>query len=369
MKKVLYITTHLNQTDGYGRYGHNVVSAANHRGFETVCVVAEKSFAPITREHTILESTYRYWTNIYVIARTALRLNNIIAQYRPDVIHIMAEPYAATLPFLRTHDARIVLSTYGTFVYIPLRVKGFFLKKISEWLTYAYYQKVDTVIVVSSFTKNQLLKWMPAIEKKVSVVLPGIFFTPQGGIQKKSTKNNVLFVGAVKERKGVLQALQGVAMYRKMYGTNIHYTIVGTYTYEDRYYQKLKAYIQEHNLEECVTFAGQVSEKELHMCYAQADVFLMTSIVVKGMFEGFGLVYLEANMYRVPTIGSVESGAIDAIVDGVTGFLVDPYDPEIIAEKLHRVLDEKDIAATDCIEWAKKNTVENMTRTLFSLYE
>ena len=40
-------------------------------------------------------------------------------------------------------------------------------------------------------------------------------------------------------------------------------------------------------------------------------------------FEGFGIVYLEAAAAGTPSIGSLDSGAEDAVVDGESGFLVE----------------------------------------------
>jgi phosphatidylinositol alpha-1,6-mannosyltransferase len=60
--------------------------------------------------------------------------------------------------------------------------------------------------------------------------------------------------------------------------------------------------------------------------------------------EGFGIAFLEANACAKPVIGGRSGGVADAVVEGVTGFLVDPHSPEEIANVLERVLTNSDLA-------------------------
>jgi phosphatidylinositol alpha-1,6-mannosyltransferase len=53
-----------------------------------------------------------------------------------------------------------------------------------------------------------------------------------------------------------------------------------------------------------------------------------------GEWEGFGIVYLEANACGKPVIGGRSGGTEDAVVNGQSGYLVDPESPEAIAEKI-----------------------------------
>jgi phosphatidylinositol alpha-1,6-mannosyltransferase len=62
-------------------------------------------------------------------------------------------------------------------------------------------------------------------------------------------------------------------------------------------------------------FRGKVSDDELRDAYAQAWVFALPVRRVGDDVEGFGLVYLEAAMAGLPSVGGRDSGAADAIVD------------------------------------------------------
>ncbi|GAG52262.1 unnamed protein product [marine sediment metagenome] len=67
-------------------------------------------------------------------------------------------------------------------------------------------------------------------------------------------------------------------------------------------------------------------------------------IKTKDETEGFGIVFLEANACGKPVIGGRSGGTSDAIIDGITGILIDPEDKEQIVNVLINVLTNKTLA-------------------------
>lgn len=70
----------------------------------------------------------------------------------------------------------------------------------------------------------------------------------------------------------------------------------------------------------------------LHTLYAAADLFVLPS-----RFEGFGLVYVEAALHGVPSVGYRAGGVPDAILDGETGLLVEPGDIAGLSAAIQRL--------------------------------
>lgn len=66
-----------------------------------------------------------------------------------------------------------------------------------------------------------------------------------------------------------------------------------------------------------------------------SDIFVMPNKMVDGDLEGFGLVFLEANACGLPVIGGRSGGVVDAIEDGVSGFLVTPESNNHLKESLN----------------------------------
>jgi phosphatidylinositol alpha-1,6-mannosyltransferase len=107
---------------------------------------------------------------------------------------------------------------------------------------------------------------------------------------------------------------------------------------------------------DAVVVAGAVPEAALPAYYAAADVFALISRSARppagpgagpaaGPVEGFGTVYLEAAACGVPAVGGAGGGVAEAIVDGETGLVVPPEDPQAVAAALARLLEDHAYAA------------------------
>jgi glycosyltransferase involved in cell wall biosynthesis len=89
-----------------------------------------------------------------------------------------------------------------------------------------------------------------------------------------------------------------------------------------------------------VQFLGTVDSSRLDQLYREATVFLLLSQDVDLRFEGFGLVFLEAGAYGLPVVGSRCGGIPDAVIDGETGYLVDPADAEAAGRAMIRLTED-----------------------------
>ena len=92
-----------------------------------------------------------------------------------------------------------------------------------------------------------------------------------------------------------------------------------------------------------VRFLGKVAGPDLPDLYACADVFAMLCRNRWGGLEqeGFGIVFVEAAAAGVAAVAGASGGAADAVVDGVTGLVVErPRDPVAVAEALATLLDD-----------------------------
>ena len=83
-----------------------------------------------------------------------------------------------------------------------------------------------------------------------------------------------------------------------------------------------KKLVKRLNLEKDVKFLGNCDIETRNKFYKMSDIFLMPSITTKNDIEGFGIVFLEANYFKVPVIGTRTGGIVEAIIDGKTGFLI-----------------------------------------------
>jgi phosphatidylinositol alpha-1,6-mannosyltransferase len=111
-----------------------------------------------------------------------------------------------------------------------------------------------------------------------------------------------------------------------------------------------------------VTFLGRVSDEELPALYACADVFAMCCRErwLGLEVEGFGIVFVEAAACGVPAVAGRSGGSHEAVVDGETGFVVEPRDVASVRAALDRLVREPELRRQMGVA-ARARTVRELT--------
>jgi phosphatidylinositol alpha-1,6-mannosyltransferase len=148
---------------------------------------------------------------------------------------------------------------------------------------------------------------------------------------------------------------------------DVHLAIVG-----DGDDEPLRRQAAELGVRAVVHLLGGVTEPDLVALFRTCDLFALLPRVDRGNFEGFGLVFLEANACGKPVIGTRSGGVPDAIVDGETGLLVEEDDAAGAAAAMQRVLGDPVLAARlgdGTRRWAAEHSWSGYASRLVSLYE
>ncbi|MCP1092517.1 glycosyltransferase family 4 protein [Bacillaceae bacterium OS4b] len=213
-------------------------------------------------------------------------------------------------------------------------------------------KNANKIICNSSYTKKVIID-MGLNEERIAIISPGIDIeiedksfevTKRSIIEKFSLQDKrvLLTVSRLVERKGHDKVLASMVNIVKEI-PDIYYVICGDGPDKSR----LINLVKEYKLEESVIFTGSLPKDELEALYQTAEVFIMPSreIKNKGDVEGYGIVFLEANYYKLPVIAGNSGGIPDAVLDGKTGYLVDPLDEDEISEKIKKLLFNKELSA------------------------
>lgn len=143
----------------------------------------------------------------------------------------------------------------------------------------------------------------------------------------------VLTVGRLVERKGVQYLIEAMPLI--LQAVDAHLVVAGSGPLHDQ----LSVRATQLGVKDHVTFTGLIPDDLLTALYKMAAVFVLPSIVDHtGDTEGLGVVLLEAMANGAPVVASRVGGITDVVVDGVSGYLVEPADSERLAEKLIAVL-------------------------------
>lgn len=373
--RVIILANHLEATDGWSRYACDLAKNLKAAGHEILCLANKKSAADID-QRVVFGSPLGYLANPWRSFKTGKKIQSIFFEFQPDIIHVVTEPYASCLLFCHYPKAKIIMTIHGTYAYPPALLSHPLKHFLARLLTTNVYKKITTVIAVSSFTKNHLLKKINSskLRAKIKVITNGIDLVSFPILNTAPARDNkikkIMFVGGIKSGKGILEALAGLLYYKNNFSEEFQFIIVGQAEPETPYFGALQKFINENNLTNQVIFRGRISHEELLAAYKEADLFLMPSLCVDDKWlEGFGLVYLEAASHGVPCLGSKESGAIDAIIDGETGYLVDARDPVDIAKHIDLVLNKKTINPAECLAWAVQNDIRTKVKEIIEVYQ
>ena len=191
-------------------------------------------------------------------------------------------------------------------------------------------KKADLVIANSHFTERQIREFLP--EARVQVVHLGVNYRDfQISASKTLTYRHkwgfspeavvLLTVARMEPRKNHARVLKVMAELCRE-GLPLGYVIIGTGEEEAH----LKALVHKLGVSERVRFLGRVTEEEKILAFNAADIYVMPSVQLGPMTEGFGIVFLEAAAAGIPSIAGNVGGQPEAVVHGKTGLVVDGTD-------------------------------------------
>ncbi len=153
------------------------------------------------------------------------------------------------------------------------------------------------------------------------------------------TQPLILIVGNIKRWKGQLVLVEALGMLPPESVKDVRCLIVGDASSVNRddaqYLQEIKEKIEDLCLAERVMLTG--FRRDIASIMDACDIFVHASISP----EPYGLVILEAMRAGKPIVVSDQGGPAEMVEDGVTGFLISPNKPKLLAEKIRMLIEDK----------------------------
>jgi len=260
-----------------------------------------------------------------------LAIDQVLSKEKFDILHFHNFIPPSALQILISHFASNTLNILTIHANVEknkfLRKSGFLhlCKKIIQW-------KIDGIIGVAPLTLRDSEDF-----KGPKIVIPnGIDleeFNPKVPKLKKflDSKINILFVGRIEERKGLIYLLKAFKILAKKFSPPLNFSgglrliIVG----EGELKKDCENYVKENNLKE-VYFEGAKMGQELVSYYNSCDIFCAPAI----FGESFGLVLLEAMACKKPVIAFANQGYQDFLNGKKGGILAKNRDFRDLAKKI-----------------------------------
>ena len=196
---------------------------------------------------------------------------------------------------------------------------------------------VDALTYLGEFTRTAIAGALaPKSADAMVKIAPGIdteHFVPIDSSSLRqslglSEKKVIVSVGRLVHRKGQDRLIESMrAIVQEVPAA--HLLLIG----EGPYREHLQSLVKKYALDDHISFIGRIQYADLPRYICIGEIFAMPS---RSRFcglevEGLGIVYLEASACGLPVIAGASGGAPDAVIDGITGVVVDGLDSAAIA--------------------------------------
>ena len=243
---------------------------------------------------------------------------------RPLLI-MVGHPHFAALGWLlgRLARARVITWIYGIDAWTPLSAARRWGLRRSERIIAISQYTARRALDVNKLPAEKIRILQGCLDSQVIEQLP--YARTTGAPPNLLTVARLSLAEQYKGHDRVIRALPAVLAQCP----HVIYHIVG----DGDWWPVLKQLAQQTGVSHAVHFHGRVSNEELKRRYADASIFVMPSTQ-----EGFGFVFVEAMAYGVPAIGGNVDATPEIILNGQTGYCVDPASTEEIAAAVLRLL-------------------------------
>ena len=216
--------------------------------------------------------------------------------------------------------------------------------RMKEWIKwplvypFARYDRwavrsMDRIVVLSSKAQAQM-----AAHYGVSsiIIRTGIVAPP---IDLPATKTNLgeqfqlLTVCALMPRRRIEDVLEALHLL-KTAKQKFHYIVVGQTDHTPSYTSFLQAEVARLQLEDCVTFTGEVSEQALVDYFQWCDAFVWSADEA----QSWGMACMEAMACGKPVLVSRANGLAEVLHDGQDALLFDARNPQQLADAIQRLI-------------------------------
>lgn len=213
-------------------------------------------------------------------------------------------------------------------------------------------ERAKYFVTISDFNRR-FLKEIGIPDDQIRIVRCGVDLKFEGIAKEKSDKIRICSLGRLVEKKGMPTLIEAVAILKQR-GVPVHLSIAGDGPEQD----KIAAKINEVGVADCVQLIGALENAEVGPWMSRHDIFVLACQKdSNGDMDGIPVVLMEAMMLGISVVTTRISGIPELVIDGKTGLLVEPQDPEALADAI-----EKRDLQTSLIENAANHVVTEFGR-------
>jgi phosphatidyl-myo-inositol alpha-mannosyltransferase len=369
MKIGLALDDSLDRPDGVQQYVLTIGEWLTHAGHEVHYIASTTSRNDVANMHSVAKNIQvRFNHNVLRIPlplRSA-QAKTILQQLNLDVLHVQM-PYSPLFVGRLIAAAPEHLALVSTFHILPAHWLAQTGARALATLQRRSLNRLDQTLAVSKPAAEFAAKAFGLQTAVVpnAVTISNFQHVHDDVYPKHSTAIDIRYLGRLVRRKGVKELLSAFAKLVRMGGPEVHLTIGG----RGELLEELRAKVDRDNLQEHVTFAGFIDERNKPSFLAHADITVFPAlggesfgiVLLEAMAAGSGVVLAGDNagyrsvmdddsyMLRSTTNAAIFAEQLDSLIEDVVlrqtmhqlqNKLVKQYDVEVIGQKLQTVYQE-----------------------------
>lgn len=320
--------------------------------------------------HSQYHERWRAWLSIYN-PQTVKNVDKILSDIKPDVVHAHNIHYHLSyhsLKIARKYSKKVFLTTHDVMAFSytkfwpdgkgcdNINYKIGFLRNLKiakkrfnpfrNFFIRRYLKFCDRIFTVSDALGEALKQnSIPgAVTVHNGLDISGLFnfsndelenFKAKCGL---SGKRIMLLAGRISHGKGVYSLIEILPEIKK----SVSGVILFFAGVSEEEHKKILDYAGKFGVAESIAVSGWLDEAETAKAYSVCDFVLVPSLI----FDSFPTVNLEAALYKKSVIATCFGGSKEFVVDGKTGYIVNPYDKNALASRIIDLLSDKNKART-----------------------
>lgn len=307
--------------------------------------------------------------NPFVMFQNIGRLRRLIKKHKVDIVHVRSRaPAWSAYRAVKGTGARFMTTCHA-----PYNIHG----KLKRFYN-SVMARGERVIAISNHVANYLLENYKIDRRNIRLIHRGITldkFHPQKVTAAQMIQiskqwrlpdgaNIVMLPGRLTRWKGHHVLIEAMALLNR---EDVFCVLIGSDQGRTEYRKELEATIAEKNL------GAQI--RTIDHCDDMPAAYMLSTVVVSASTdpEGFGRIPIEAQAMGRPIIATNHGGAMETVIPNETGWLVEPANPQELAQALHEALNlndtQRDVLAARAMEHIAQNfTKEQMADKTLNVY-
>ncbi len=359
------------ESGGVERGTIDLAKALKKDGFEPIVVSSGGVLLHQLREAGVLHLVLPVASkNPITIYRNVKKIIGLIKKYKVDIIHVRSRaPMWSAYFACKKTKTKLVATVHGTYSVKFWKFNNFAIKRLYN----SIMLKADRIIAVSNFIKTYIVQNYSKKNQELPIEVLDKISTIQRGTDlnyfnlEKISKNRVINLvnswNLPEDRKIIMLPARFTAWKGHEFLiealTKVKSDFFCIFVGSDHGHEIFREELEEKIIK--AELAGKV--KIVGVCKDMPAAYAVSHLVISSSVrpEAFGRVAIEAQASSRIIIATKIGGSLETIIDGETGFLVEPQDSKELARLIDKVLAFSEEESSSFGKNARKHVEENFS--------